>query len=172
MLKLLLKKLKLLSMIIIPICLAFMIYLPVVAQTSQQDIIKEFEQIMEIPPEERTVTEWERAIEIIFQIAFDFKEDISKLFDKLKSEIEKYELLNDEKERVIEAMLNIKQTYIPSFVIFSNPSINIKSGFSVGINFATFVTKWFMVGGGIKLSNLFVNNDIDFGFAVIIGFSF
>ena len=94
------------------------------------------------------------------------------MFNKLKSEIEKYELLNDERERVIEMLLNIKQTYIPSFVIFSNPAINIKSGFSVGINFATFITKWFMVGGGITLSNLFITDNIDFGFTVIIGFSF
>jgi hypothetical protein len=67
-------------------------------QDKVEALIEEFKNIMEIPENERTTEQWNRAIEIIFLIYYGA--DLSLLFKELNIELENQQKLSKEMDRL------------------------------------------------------------------------
>jgi hypothetical protein len=63
-----------------------------------QALLDEFAYIMNIPEEERTTEQWNRAIAIIFEIYYSY--DLKALLNELETEVSKYKDLGKELEKL------------------------------------------------------------------------
>lgn len=70
-----------------------------------QALLEEFAYIMDIPEDERTTEQWNRAIAIIFEIYYSY--DLKALLNELETEVSKYKTLAKELEQLYTELDNI-----------------------------------------------------------------
>lgn len=164
-------------------------------QTTQVDVntlIEEFKAIMSIPKEQRTIEQWDRAIEILFLIYFnaDFKE----LFAQLQAELDEYTKLTNELDKTIENLTQIYESELATYnrlnelylnlselyqdyskpifksTVFACAGYTFATGLSVGFG-VTIPIGFISLGGYVGYITNF--NDIHlFSINFLIGFSF
>lgn len=119
-----------------------------------QDLIQEFKNIMAIAKEDRTIQQWDRAIEILFTVYFGA--NLQDTFIELQSEIDKYKALISQLEldtKALESAYEQELTILENLkFLYSNfdKLIDDKSKFNI------------LFGAGYTV-NLGLNTD--FGFA-------
>ncbi len=159
------------------------------------ELIDEFKAIVSTPKQERTIEQWERAIEILFLIYFNA--DLKTLFNSLQNEIEKYQSITNQLETLIAELQNVyeEQTnvylniktiqdnltqiyqYYKEFKNEDNFHIcllcgyTINIGMNIGIETVFPIGNIFLIGGLVTLSTNF-KDELFFSISLLIGWRF
>lgn len=152
-----------------------------------QSLIQEFKDIMAIPKEQRTIEQWERAIEILFLVYFGA--DLQNTFVELQSEIDKYkalieqleintDLLESAYEQELKILENLKFLYANfdkliesnKFNIYFGVGYTINFGLNADFGFAYNITDNIGLGISLGIETNFIQSYIDLQLFILIMF--
>jgi hypothetical protein len=118
-----------------------------------EDLTQEFKDIMLIPKSERTIEEWDRALEIVFILYSKF--NIKSLLNDLQSELDNYKELTTELEEI---QSDLESVYEQELKVLSNLTElqdNLK----------------FLLDNNFKFSNYLLYFDVKAGYTFNLGLS-
>lgn len=123
----------------------------ILSESGNTELIDEFKNIMEVPEDERSIEQWNRAIEIIFTI---YKSgNINALMLDLQYEIDKYSKLIAQLEKLtsdLEAIYNAESKTLNELTILRDSLKEAYNNLNIRNNFYTFAKAGYSINFGLN----------------------